>query len=202
VVHVTQARERLIFLREGLPPPNNRTGASPSFFVAFSEVASALNRGHRYRLASRPVRLDEMLGKLQSPPQRKGAPSKNSSREHDFAGLQDSLRECLRGDPCGLLATIADVLDLVAFDVFIHNVDRRKGNANLLMNRTDLLAIDHGDAFAFASGLIGAPDPVDDHLPKMIESIRFVSHCVDEWVRSAVSGRRCSSLPTRSSAKL
>jgi hypothetical protein len=61
------------------------------------------------------------------------------------------------------------IANLVAFDVFIHNVDRRKDNPNLLMKRAELIAIDHGDAFAFAAGLIGAPDPVHDHLPDLIE---------------------------------
>ena len=37
---------------------------------------------------------------------------------------------------------------LVAFDAFIHNIDRRAENPNLFLDRNEAIAFDHGDAFA------------------------------------------------------
>jgi hypothetical protein len=68
-------------------------------------------------------------------------------------------------DPC--LRTPA--AELVAFDVFIHNPDRRKTNPNLFVSRGDLFAFDHGDAFSFLLPILGAPDPVTDALDKCVE---------------------------------
>lgn len=58
----------------------------------------------------------------------------------------------------GLSAVRSDLLDrslrpvaahLLAFDLFIHNPDRRAENPNLLGRRDDFVALDHGDAFTF-----------------------------------------------------
>lgn len=62
---------------------------------------------------------------------------------------------------------------VLGFDLFIHNVDRRIDNANLLASRTELVAIDHADAFAFLYPLIGrvAPpetDPLFDVLERHV----------------------------------
>jgi hypothetical protein len=59
--------------------------------------------------------------------------------------------------------------ELVAFDVFIHNPDRRKTNPNLFVSRGDLLAFDHGDAFSFLLPILGSPDPVTDALEKCVD---------------------------------
>jgi hypothetical protein len=56
---------------------------------------------------------------------------------------------------------------VVAFDVFIHNVDRRRENPNLLLCDGDLFAFDHAEAFAFIWSVIGA-DPVTDSLTSMV----------------------------------
>lgn len=54
----------------------------------------------------------------------------------------------------------AVALELVAFDVLIHNPDRRVENPNVLVSRQSLLAFDHGDAFSFLLPLLGsAIDP-------------------------------------------
>jgi hypothetical protein len=54
--------------------------------------------------------------------------------------------------------------ELLAFDVFIHNSDRRAENPNLFVYRGELLAFDHGDAFAFVLPLLGGTDPTLDPL--------------------------------------
>lgn len=48
--------------------------------------------------------------------------------------------------------------ELIAFDVLTHNSDRRRTNPNVLVSRTQVVAFDHGDAFAFLLPLIGSPD--------------------------------------------
>jgi hypothetical protein len=61
-------------------------------------------------------------------------------------------------------------VELLLFDLFIHNVDRRADNANLFTNRTDLLAIDHEAAFSFVVPTIGAAvDPAVDPLISVID---------------------------------
>jgi hypothetical protein len=47
--------------------------------------------------------------------------------------------------------------ELLAFDLFIHNIDRVRDNANLLMTRDRFVAIDHDLAFSFM-----LPPPLDD----------------------------------------
>jgi hypothetical protein len=59
---------------------------------------------------------------------------------------------------------------LVAFDVFIHNVDRRLVNPNVLVSRQQFLAIDHDDAFAFLLPILGnPPDPAEDPLLEVVD---------------------------------
>ncbi len=59
--------------------------------------------------------------------------------------------------------------DLLAFDVFIHNVDRRADNPNLLVSRQVILAIDHDAAFSFIVPTIGSTtDPAND---KLLDSV-------------------------------
>jgi hypothetical protein len=53
--------------------------------------------------------------------------------------------------------------DLLAFDVYIHNPDRRRDNPNVLATRNEIVAIDHGEAFSFLFA-IGGADPADDPL--------------------------------------
>lgn len=65
--------------------------------------------------------------------------------------------------------------ELLAFDVFIHNVDRRAENTNLFLGRTAPVAFDHGDAFAFVWPLIGAPDPVTDPVLSIAQRHAFAS---------------------------
>ncbi len=57
---------------------------------------------------------------------------------------------------------------ILAFDVFIHNRDRRASNKNLFIDRNDLVVFDHELAFDFVHALIGAPDPVLDHCPDLV----------------------------------
>ena len=38
---------------------------------------------------------------------------------------------------------------IVAFDVFVHNSDRRRKNPNLFLRDRDLVAFDHAEAFTF-----------------------------------------------------
>jgi hypothetical protein len=59
--------------------------------------------------------------------------------------------------------------ELLAFDLFIHNFDRRVGNPNVLIGRDRVFAFDHGDAFAYVYPMIGAPDPATDPLLNTIE---------------------------------
>lgn len=63
--------------------------------------------------------------------------------------------------------------ELLAFDILIHNPDRRAENPNVLVSRQSLLAFDHGDAFSFVWPLLGAPDPADDPLLEVLEKHVF-----------------------------
>jgi hypothetical protein len=58
---------------------------------------------------------------------------------------------------------------ILAFDVLIHNADRRAVNPNLLIDRDELVVFDHELAFGFLLA-IGAPDPVTDHCPEIVVS--------------------------------
>lgn len=78
----------------------------------------------------------------------------------------------LRGAAAGVLA----------FDVFVHNIDRRLTNPNLLTQRAALVAIDHGDAFSFLYPVLFAPDPVSDHLPTVLREHACVP-AVRAWNR-------------------
>lgn len=57
---------------------------------------------------------------------------------------------------------------LLAFDLFIHNVDRRADNPNLLLLRDSFVALDHGDAFSFLLPVIGGSDPATDPLTSVV----------------------------------
>lgn len=57
---------------------------------------------------------------------------------------------------------------LLAFDVFIHNIDRRIRNPNLFHTRESLVAFDHGEAFSFLWPVIGGSDPVTDPLRSVV----------------------------------
>lgn len=57
---------------------------------------------------------------------------------------------------------------LLAFDVFVHNLDRRAENPNAFTTRDDVIAFDHGEAFPFVFPMILAPDPRVDPLHKVV----------------------------------
>jgi hypothetical protein len=65
---------------------------------------------------------------------------------------------------------------LLAFDAFVHNPDRRVGNPNVLVGRSDLFAFDHGDAFSFLFAIGG--DHAGDPLLQMLEG-----HALRPWLR-------------------
>ena len=75
------------------------------------------------------------------------------------------------------LALRTPAAELVAFDVFIHNPDRRRTNPNLFVSRDNLLAFDHGDAFSFIFPILGAPSPETDTLDSCIEE-----HACRPWL--------------------
>jgi hypothetical protein len=50
---------------------------------------------------------------------------------------------------------------ILAFDVFVDNVDRRKDNPNLFVQRDQFLAFDHEQAFAFVFPTIGGASEPD-----------------------------------------
>jgi hypothetical protein len=78
--------------------------------------------------------------------------------------------------------------ELVAFDVFIHNPDRRRSNPNLFVSRGQLVPFDHGDAFSFIFPILLAPDPATDTLTAIVDE-----HACRRWVR----GREFSLAPFR-----
>ncbi len=67
--------------------------------------------------------------------------------------------------------------DLIGFDVFIQNVDRRAGNPNLFVRRKELIAYDHGEAFAFLWDFRGPFSSVEDPMFEMLEQ-----HALRGWV--------------------
>lgn len=69
---------------------------------------------------------------------------------------------------------------LLAFDVFVHNIDRRLQNPNVLVTRDGLVAIDHELSFGFTGLVIGAPDPVEDHCQSIVDG-----HALRPHVRKA-----------------
>ena len=83
--------------------------------------------------------------------------------------------------PSELRQAAAEVL---AFDVFIHNVDRRKTNPNLLATRDQVLAFDHGECFSFILPTFGAPPPEEDPLNDVL----------DKHVFTGLFGRKLPSL--------
>jgi hypothetical protein len=62
---------------------------------------------------------------------------------------------------------------VLAFDVFIHNSDRRAVNNNLFIDRKGIVLFDHELAFDFLLPVIGATDPVLDHCPSIVEQHVF-----------------------------
>jgi len=74
----------------------------------------------------------------------------------------------------GLVASQRETAaQVLAFDVFIHNSDRRAVNNNLFIDRNDILLFDHELAFDFLLPIIGAVDPVLDHCPSIVEQHVF-----------------------------
>ena len=69
----------------------------------------------------------------------------------------------------------APAAELLAFDMFIHNVDRRAQNHNVMVGREEVLAFDHGDAFAFIFPNIGAPPAATDPLVAVADQHVFRS---------------------------
>lgn len=57
---------------------------------------------------------------------------------------------------------------VLAFDVFIHNADRRRENPNLHISRDRFLVFDHEQAFSFLLAIL-APDPVSDHCADILD---------------------------------
>lgn len=64
-------------------------------------------------------------------------------------------------------------LVLAAFDVLIHNPDRRVVNPNALISHDEIVAIDHEMAFSFLFALLGAPDPVDNPCLDVLQQHAF-----------------------------
>lgn len=64
---------------------------------------------------------------------------------------------------------IQSAAELIAFDIFIHNADRRLTNHNLLVRRSEFVAFDHGDAFTFLVPVLFAPDPCEDPCESIVE---------------------------------
>lgn len=62
--------------------------------------------------------------------------------------------------------------DILIFDVFVHNIDRRKQNPNLGQSTDGFVIYDHDLAFSFI-GAILAPDPVFDPLPWLVQDHVF-----------------------------
>lgn len=79
------------------------------------------------------------------------------------AATQFTASDRLRSD------LVASAAELLAFDVFIHNVDRRQQNHNVLVRRDEFVAFDHGDAFAFIFPVILAPDPAEDPCEGLVQ---------------------------------
>jgi hypothetical protein len=72
--------------------------------------------------------------------------------------------------------------DLLAFDIYIHNADRRVENPNLLFHRDNLVAIDHDMAFAFCFPPVLA-DPVTDTLRHVVDR-----HAIGQPLKGKLSG--------------
>jgi hypothetical protein len=64
---------------------------------------------------------------------------------------------------------------VLAFDVFIHNSDRRAINHNMFIDRNDIVVFDHELAFDFVLPLIGAADPALDHCAGIVGHHVFFS---------------------------
>ena len=65
--------------------------------------------------------------------------------------------------------------ELLAFDMFIHNLDRRATNPNVFVDRDDVWAFDHGEAFSFIFPNFGAPPPAVDPLTEVADRHVFRS---------------------------
>jgi hypothetical protein len=63
--------------------------------------------------------------------------------------------------------------ELLAFDILIHNVDRRRSNPNVLHRRDEVVAIDHAEAFSFTVPIIGGAPPEADPLVRVVEQHVF-----------------------------
>ena len=67
---------------------------------------------------------------------------------------------------------------VLAFDVFVHNPDRRAANHNLFVHREGVIAFDHEAAFAFLLPLLFAPDPVLDPCQSIVSQ-----HALFGWLK-------------------
>lgn len=78
-------------------------------------------------------------------------------------------------------------VEMVAFDVLIHNPDRRVENPNVLASREALLAFDHDAAFSFLLPILGGggADPAEDPL---------LTEVVDRHVFARGLGKKIPSL--------
>jgi hypothetical protein len=65
-------------------------------------------------------------------------------------------------------------LDLLAFDVFIHNPDRRLTNPNVLVSRQFLVAFDNEEAFSFLLPILGRrEEPATEQLHDILQNHVF-----------------------------
>jgi len=93
-------------------------------------------------------------------------------------------------------------VELVAFDVLIHNPDRRIDNPNVLVSRDEILAFDHEMAFSFVLPLLGAPDPVEDALLPVLDQHLFARDLAEKCRRWLASVRPSSRSRQRISTRL
>ncbi len=82
---------------------------------------------------------------------------------------------------------------VLAFDVFIHNADRRRENPNLHVSRDRFLVFDHEQAFSFLLAIL-APDPVSDHCAGIVDRHVLRSRLVAAGVSLAGATPRIQAL--------
>lgn len=76
--------------------------------------------------------------------------------------------------------------ETIAFDVFVHNPDRRRENPNVFTSRQEILALDHDQAFSFIVPLLGEQtDPAEDPL---------IASVLERHVFSKLFGRKVPDL--------
>lgn len=67
---------------------------------------------------------------------------------------------------------------LLAFDIYVHNYDRRHGNPNVLVSRDRLFAFDHGEAFSFLYVLFR-----NHETDPLLEVLEKHALCTKQWLR-------------------